>query len=93
MIYITYKFSRIDNFIPCYKVCNLSNMVNLFFKEVIYLHKFPKIIKYFRNPNFLCHLWRNLWGKLGAKIIFSITCHPQTDGKKKNTEIEFCLNY
>uniref|UniRef100_A0A2N9J2M7 Reverse transcriptase RNase H-like domain-containing protein n=1 Tax=Fagus sylvatica TaxID=28930 RepID=A0A2N9J2M7_FAGSY len=25
------------------------------------------------------HLWQVLWGKLGTKLLFSTTCHPQTD--------------
>ena len=27
------------------------------------------------------HFWRILWSKLGTKILFSITCHPETNGQ------------
>lgn len=32
-----------------------------------------------RDVKFLCHFWKVLCGKLGTKLSYSTTCHPQTD--------------
>jgi hypothetical protein len=68
------------HFIPCQKTSDTTHIVNMFFKEIVRIHGFPRRIVSDRDTKFVGHVCRTLWKKLGTNLSFTSVYHHQMDG-------------
>nr|GEU83265.1 reverse transcriptase [Tanacetum cinerariifolium] len=75
------RFSKMAHFVACHATYDAVQITNLYFKEIVRLHGVPKTIVSDRDTKFLSYFLLTLWRKLGTKLKFSTSSHPQTDGQ------------
>ena len=79
------RFTKIAHFVACHKADDASYITDLYLWEIIRLYGVPKTIVSDKDTQFLSYFRRSLWHLLGTKLLYSTTCHPQTDGQTEVT--------
>ena len=78
------KLSKEAHIIPVKTTHIVSNIVDIFMKEIFRLHGIPKVIIYDRDPKFTGNFRKYLFKGLDIKLNFSTAYHPQTNGQTES---------
>nr|GEX81733.1 ATP-dependent DNA helicase RecG [Tanacetum cinerariifolium] len=77
------RILKMSHFVPCSKTFDASQVVRLYFAEIVKLHGVPKTLTSDQYVKFVSHFWGTLWTRLGSKLQFSSSHHPQSDVQTK----------
>lgn len=75
------RFSKRAHFVACRETLTSQGVIDLLFRYVFGYHGFPHTIVSDRDTRFTSDLYQQLTKRLGIKLLFSSTNHPQTDGQ------------
>jgi transposase InsO family protein len=70
-----------SHFVPVKTTHTMTNIAEIFTKEIDRLHGIPRKIVSDRDTKFTLNFWRGLFKGFGTNLNFITSYHPQTDGK------------
>jgi transposase InsO family protein len=79
------RLTKVAYFIPVKTTYKVSQLVELYMAWIVSLHGVPKKIILDRGSQFTPRFWKSFHENMDAKLNFSSTYHPQTDGQTERT--------
>jgi hypothetical protein len=75
------NLTKTTHFIPVNLTHKAVKIVDVYMREISRLHGMPKTIVSNKDPKFTSKFWKGLFNGFGTNLNFSITYHPESDGK------------
>jgi transposase InsO family protein len=75
------KLTKVAHFVLVKTTHTMTNIAEIFMKEIARLHGIPRTIVLHKDTKFTSNFWRELFKGFGTNLNFITTYHPQTDGK------------
>jgi hypothetical protein len=87
------KLSKMVHYSPTTDSVTAPQLAELFLRDVVRLHGFPRSLISDRDPRFTAHFWRSFWASVGTTLAMSTAYHPQSDGQteRANRTLETML--
>jgi len=79
------RLTKSAHFIPINISFPISQLAEIYIREIVKLHGVPSSIVSDRDPRFTSRFWKSLQEALGSKLRLSSAYHPQTDGQSERT--------
>jgi len=79
------RLTKSAHFIPINITFPVSQLAEIYIRDIVKLHGVPSSIVSDRDPRFTSRFWKSLQEALGSKLRLSSAYHPQTNGQSKRT--------
>ena len=75
------RLTKVVHVIPVCTTHRSDQLADIYMSRIVSLHGVPKAIVSDRGTQLTSRFWKKLHEELGTKLLFSTSCHPQTDGQ------------
>jgi len=75
-VVVVYKLRKTAHFIPVQSIYKTIQIIDIFMREIFWLHGIPKVLILDKHVKFTSTFWKAFFTGLETQIHFSIAYHP-----------------